>query len=341
MTFKNKKVVTTAIMTALVLGLILLPPTTMMPIANGQMVNKTWTSPQQVPAKHVSFNATLAAEEEALRKAGYVATPIGYLPHQCVFDIGNNAHVNEDQSIDLENGTHFKLPSCSFNKTSTLPQPSSSQNYVVYATAYYNPPTPPAISYYSGQWTVPPAPTTQSTQTLFLWIGLTPTDTAVVPLLQPVLVWGYDGQYWEIASWFCSVNGGSCSHSTLYQTSPGSTITGTLTGSSCNGGTGVCNWNVQTGDGVHTTAYGYSPTSTAFYYMYGGVLEAYNVNAVCTKYPAEGTTGTAFSSLSAKNTSGYSINPSWTGTVNFYDGCNEGVNAGYYPAENILYYGPN
>jgi hypothetical protein len=52
-------------------------------------------------------------------------------------------------------------------------------------------------------WTVPPAPATQSGQTIYLFNGM---QDSVPMILQPVLQWGAlqvgGGNSWTVASWY-------------------------------------------------------------------------------------------------------------------------------------------
>jgi hypothetical protein len=78
--------------------------------------------------------------------------------------------------------------------------------YVTYAQFLQSPTNP--ITYFATSWTVPPAPTTNDQQTVFLWNGLW---DGVNDVVQPVLQWGIttaDGQgggpNWYIACWYAA-----------------------------------------------------------------------------------------------------------------------------------------
>jgi hypothetical protein len=85
------------------------------------------------------------------------------------------------------------------------------------------------ISQLSTQWTVPPPPTTQSSQTVFLFNAL--EDARKNDLVQAVLQWGIShaggGSYWAIGNWYIDTTG-HVSFSQLVQVQPGDVLTGTI-----------------------------------------------------------------------------------------------------------------
>ena len=80
-------------------------------------------------------------------------------------------------------------------------------------------------------WIVPPAPSSDDSQTVFLFNGMQPDDAAHI--LQPVLQWGGSGagggKYWSIANWYADGQGGQSVHSTVKQVQPGTVLTGLMT----------------------------------------------------------------------------------------------------------------
>ena len=80
-------------------------------------------------------------------------------------------------------------------------------------------------------WTVPPAPSTDSGQTIFLFNGIQNYGTNY-GILQPVLQWGPSaaggGSYWSIASWYVT-SGGDAFHTTLIQVDEGDVLIGLMT----------------------------------------------------------------------------------------------------------------
>jgi hypothetical protein len=88
----------------------------------------------------------------------------------------------------------------------------------------------PIISF-TTSWIVPPAPTSDDSQTVFLFNGLQPDDAAHI--LQPVLQWGSSGagggKYWSIANWYADGQGGTAVNSSVIQVAPGTVLTGVIT----------------------------------------------------------------------------------------------------------------
>lgn len=337
MKIQNNKTKATVIITALVIGLVL-SPMAQIPLVNGQVSNgipsgKTWVS-QSVNQNHTYKMKTL--NNTALQREGYIPTPIGYLPPECVVEVGNNAHINGDGSVDLANGTHLAPLNCKNKNLNSTSVPANS-NIVEYGGVCYCPTTPPAIKYFQGKWTVPPNPAQYSNQVIYLWIGLQATNYLSYPLIQPVVEWNqHGGQIWEIESWFCDPNSSYCYQGPWYQTTVGASVTGTMTGSNCNSN-GVCDFNIQTTDGTNTSSLNWGGYDSALYWFAGGVLEALNVNGNCNLYPPRGTTPTTFNSFTAKDTNGNSVFPPFSGQVVNNDGCNEQVSAS--SSQISLYYG--
>ena len=104
------------------------------------------------------------------------------------------------------------------------------------ADAYWRNNTGHPVSSFKTTWRVPPAPATQSGQTIFLFNGIDPTNPSDA-ILQPVLQWGGSaaggGNYWSVASWYV-LKSGQAFHTTLVQVNAGDMLVGvmTLTGQS-------------------------------------------------------------------------------------------------------------
>ncbi len=56
-----------------------------------------------------------------------------------------------------------------------------------------------------GYWNIPAAPQNTANVLLYIFNGMQPTGASSLPLIQPVLQWGFNGafggQYWSVASW--------------------------------------------------------------------------------------------------------------------------------------------
>jgi hypothetical protein len=99
------------------------------------------------------------------------------------------------------------------------------------------------IAYFSTTWVVPPAPTSNDGQTIYLFNGLEQSGNGAQPegpyILQPVLQWGASdaggGAYWSITNWYVGPTGLEAIQSpAVIQVNPGDVLQGvmTLTGQS-------------------------------------------------------------------------------------------------------------
>lgn len=110
--------------------------------------------------------------------------------------------------------------------------PALGSGWIVYADWSNN--TGKPVSSFATTWAVPPAPATQSGQTIFLFNGIQNSTM----IYQPVLQWGPSaaggGNYWAVASWYADGQGGHSFYSSLVQVNPGAALVGvmTLTGQS-------------------------------------------------------------------------------------------------------------
>jgi hypothetical protein len=119
-------------------------------------------------------------------------------------------------------------------------EPGLGSGWITYAAWTNN--TGSAISLFSTTWVVPPAPSTQSGQTVFLFNGIQNAGF----IYQPVLQWGSSaaggGNYWAVASWYADGQGGPAYHSNLVPVNPGNVLVGimTLAGQSSQGFSYTC-----------------------------------------------------------------------------------------------------
>jgi hypothetical protein len=95
------------------------------------------------------------------------------------------------------------------------------------------------IVYFSTKWIVPPAPSADDSQTVFLFNGMQPDSAAHI--LQPVLQWGSSGaggsNTWQITNWYADGQGGAAVFGSLVSVNPGDELQGimTCTGQSASG----------------------------------------------------------------------------------------------------------
>jgi hypothetical protein len=115
------------------------------------------------------------------------------------------------------------------------PTPALADGWITYASWTNNTGTP--VSRFATTWTVPPAPTTDHDQTIFLFNGIQNSTM----IYQPVLQWGRSaaggGSRWSVASWYADGQTGQSFHSTLVDVQVGDVLTGvmTLTGQNTSG----------------------------------------------------------------------------------------------------------
>jgi uncharacterized protein YjdB len=87
-----------------------------------------------------------------------------------------------------------------------------------------------SITRFATTWIVPPAPSTYTGQTIFLFNGIQNTGPNF-GILQPVLQYGPSaaggGNFWSIASWYVT-SGGDAFHTDLIQVAPGDTLVGLM-----------------------------------------------------------------------------------------------------------------
>ena len=85
------------------------------------------------------------------------------------------------------------------------------------------------ITSFSTTWTVPPAPSTSSGQTIFLFNGIQNSTM----IYQPVLQWGSSaaggGAYWSVACWYADGQGGTAFHTNLVRVNSGDVLVGVMT----------------------------------------------------------------------------------------------------------------
>jgi hypothetical protein len=84
------------------------------------------------------------------------------------------------------------------------------------------------LTMFSATWRVPPPPSTDSGQTIFLFNGVQNSTM----IYQPVLQWGFSaaggGNYWSVGSWYVDGQGGMALHSTLTPVGSGQLLIGVM-----------------------------------------------------------------------------------------------------------------
>ncbi len=184
-----------------------------------------------------------------------VVTPGGLRPKSNVHLIENGTHVglkngvlikvnNETKSIIKELGKINKiehhlnrnsLRKFEKHENKIMGQPPITDKWIIYS-GWQNETGNP-ISYFSTKWIVPPEPTSDNGQLIYLFNGI--ENSSFEMILQPVLQWGNSpaggGSFWAVSNWFVgSPESGIALHSELINVNPGDILQGiiTLTGKS-------------------------------------------------------------------------------------------------------------
>jgi hypothetical protein len=254
--------------------------------------------------------------------SGWIHTPGAIVRADCVHGIPKGALLDEatgDVTVDGQLFAHFdKCPDAPVvlpgSTSGAVPSYSGFVEYLVDNVT--NLPSGSNINALVSQWLVPPFPTSQQGQTIFLFNGLEPSSQNVI--LQPVLQWGPSvaggGDSWAIASWL--VNSGGVYYSPLEGVNAGDTISG-QTSFTQSGST--LHWTILIQDTSSGAWSSLGVTSTGYQWTLAlpAALEADNVST-CANFPytsdvvpAVGTTnfGAWFFGISMSNNGGVSFPP--------------------------------
>jgi hypothetical protein len=243
--------------------------------------------------------------------AHYVPTPNGWFDPACVHRLDEQDRVLADGRIARLDGSVRAASACTSPRydveghvvegsragVAALTGKPATSGWIEYADSVALGP----VSYFHAQWTVPPAPAVTDA-TIYFFPGLENRSSLNTPILQPVLGWNqYGGPAgWSLMSWDCCTQG-------TYYSAPiaavaGASVSGDLTGSSCNA-SGVCaSWQIVS----HNLSTGKSTTLTAtpglaMDFVFSGVLETYGVSQ-CTQLPGHGVTFSGFAIAAASGT---------------------------------------
>lgn len=245
----------------------------------------------------------------------YVVTPFGYFHPSCTQEVGIDETLQQDGSILGKDGAVRQVAKCtyaSFLRDGTRIEPNDESNSQVRKPTTYNgylqlvsATLSSAANELTADMKVPPNPTEQSGQTLYIFPGLEDAQH-VVTILQPVLGWdGYGANNWTIASWNCCKSGTTyVGNNVVVQ--PGDVIAGSMLK-----GTGQ-NWTVTATDTSNSSL---APATLAakgylqkFDWIFAGALETYGVTD-CNQFPASGPM--VFSNITTYVNKQVVSSPSW------------------------------
>jgi len=171
---------------------------------------------QQIESGH-ALRISATGMIQKIHRSGKVVAEFGQIAHQAV----GEPLMPKNVSMPVPAKTAAKVP-------------TFGSGWISYA--YWSNNTGNAITSFSTTWVVPPEPSTQSGQTIFLFNGIQNSAWIYQPVLQfgPSAAGG--GNNWAVASWYVDSAGGAY-HSQLVQVNPGDTLVGimTLTGSGPSG----------------------------------------------------------------------------------------------------------
>ncbi|HEY0712496.1 MAG TPA: hypothetical protein VGF45_07470 [Polyangia bacterium] len=304
-------------------------------------------------ASLVGFQSVAKAQGDEPGDRDFVLTPHGRYHKTCVTRIPNGGELNAKRQVVLDG--KVVLPAkgpCAFpvkdrprpgrgNSAPTQPSPISPSGgplpaingWVEWKRAAAIPSTG-AVSWFNGlsaSWVVPPAPTTVSDQTIFLFPAL--QDPTFEAIMQPVLQWGPSavggGQHWSIATWYIDILN-NVYVSTLQTVNAGDSLFGamSLVQGTCTQSAGSCLWGLSIQDtttSVSSMMFVY--TLENFTHAWAGALEVIAVDT-CGELP--NATSTTFSNVRAYEPSN---NPNaWyqdvTAALTWSTGVESGLNPG-------------
>jgi len=276
--------------------------------------------------QHDMAVTSVSMMDPALRPAGvpsdYVVTPNGFFPASCVQVVHANENLLADGSITRVDGALRKPAGCTqahYTSRGTRVEPDGRISQL--AEARSNPTinswvidtnysSSVAIGRIVASWKVPTAPSSKSSQIDYFFPGLEQSASGSQSILQPVLAWnGFNDKAWTMTGWNCCVDG-TTYHGDTISVSAGDSIVGD-TYSTCAAGVSCSTWAILSSDTTKGTSTTFKTNPyAALTWVFGGVLEAYNIST-CSQYPASG-------SISFTNIAVYNLNkvqiasPPWT-----------------------------
>jgi hypothetical protein len=274
--------------------------------------------------------------------ADFVITPYGYFHPSCVTHLAKGDEVRKDENaIRHADGSYDDIHVCSYPhfdgdgtkiaaQAAPMKKPSISHAWLEYSSVT----TSSSFGELIAEWTVPPAPSANNGQTVYLFPGMEDYKD-VVTIIQPVMGWNSDfASAWGIASWNC------CASGTVFEATPvrinsGDTILGAMW-DTCAAGTLSCpTWDILTWDLTSdkwSEMLNTSSQGQTFNWAFAGALEVYNISQ-CADFPSNG--AISFHNLSLYNDSFAEIgSPNWS-VSNISTGLTPQCNYGGYMSQQV------
>jgi len=170
-----------------------------------------------------------AARTRQLLSTGlYAITPGGIRPKSMIHLVQPHEVVRHDgtrlKRFDTRTDRFIEPPPVDFEPPNL---PGLGSGWITYA--WYAEPAANVIRSMTTTWTVPPEPSREDGQLLYLFNGL--QDSPVTQILQPVLQWGKSraggGNSWGLASWLVT-SSGDAFRTMLVEVQPGTVVTGVM-----------------------------------------------------------------------------------------------------------------
>lgn len=224
----------------------------------------------------------------------YVATPAGWFHRSCVYEVEDGAWLKEGHIVTRRDGTTFSIPVCAYPAYPNLgptaaertgaPFPPSDTGWIEYA--YFNLPRGNWYQRLTANWPVPQNPTGGHPDSALYYTF--PGLSSNWFINQPVISYGYSGPYWQMASWHCDGEDGTCIHSTIKTISSGDAMHGEVYNDPEDCHDGVCTWIILTQDLTRGDFTLLLVDDTQDYWRAeGGAVEVYGLTS-CSQYPRNG-----------------------------------------------------
>lgn len=276
-------------------------------------------SVSKAPPARALHEAALKASLEAMRaeeevvtgplvtpdEDGYVMVPGGKQHASCVFVVPNGSHI-DGRDVKLKGRIIKTLPVCKHARkrvgasgetrlpTSARLRPPTVSGWVAttHTTTTTNQWGFDWINAFYGYWTVPNAPSSYTSQLIYLFNALEPTDGSFI--LQPVLHYGVSpaggGNRWSMAAWYV-LSDNTYTVSTLADApGAGTWVLGDMYPSTTCPSSGACTWVVAIWAGGVGRTITVTPGAKVRW-AFASALEEYNLTN-CNQQP--GSTSTTF-----------------------------------------------
>jgi hypothetical protein len=160
--------------------------------------------------------------------------------------------------------------------------PAAASGWIAYAY-WSNPTTSNPITYFTTNWVVPSPPTSQGSQTLFLFNGMQDGTTSTSYIIQPVLQWGPSaaggGKYWAVTNWYVSAS--QAFYGSLITVSAGASLQGVMQETAHSGS----NYSYSSSFVGYSSASSLQVSNVPEAFWAAETLESYGVTNTNTQYP--------------------------------------------------------